>query len=589
MKIRTKMFFNTAIVMILLLGTLTYSMTTYTSDILMEKMEQDVEFSTSQLAQNIDSLLQSYEQMIDSLYTNSDLQHKLLKKYDKITDAQEVYFDYFLPYADMVRMSKNIFKLTLYTHNPTFQFADVKWINDEISQSDWYKAAEHSSQRLAKSWSSLGIDPYYRFRVFRLTQRMNNPVINSPVYVTLDLQEQLLESLISKENKNQRFIVCLPNGQVILDSFLDTKAPGDIREYDFYHQVEQAKANKAVYIEEKNERYLLTVKSLNSRTSVRGLKTIVLTPTGELTTKVTEMRRIAIILFISSIFISVITMYMISRKLTKRLMILASKMRKDNVSETYSHIALQGNDEITQLGRIYNQMMLRNSLLIKEVYDIGMNGKELELKAKESELYALQTQINPHYLFNTLNAIRGSLLKKGDKDNAEIIKLLARSFRNVLGKSGSVVRLDEEMGIVDTYLRIQSYRFGDRLHYHINIPKEHSTYQLPRLALQTLVENAIIHALEKNENETHIYIESQVMDHDRYHITVRDNGPGIPLAALNQIRQHLNDSSMEHEQNIGLRNIHQRLTCKYGHEYGLSMYSEEGKGTSVTIIIPLWM
>jgi sensor histidine kinase YesM len=553
----------------------------------MTKMEQDVGFSTSQLSQNIDSLLQSYEQVIDSLYTNSELQSRLLTQYDSIIEAQDVYFDYYLPFVNWVRGSKNILRLMVYTNNPTFQFADVKWIDDEIRQSEWFKTTQQPDKKLVKTWTNLGIDPYYRFRVIRLTQRMNNPIINSQVYVTIDLQEQLLQNLISKENQKQRFIIGLPNGQVVLDSFLDSKAPPSIEDYDFYNQIEQANEGKVVYVKENKERYLLTVKSLDSRSSVRGLKTIVLTPTGELTSKVNELKRLARMLCVSAIIIAVIMMYTISTKLTKRLMLLAAKMRTDNITQSYSQIALTGNDEISQLGLIYNQMILRNSLLIKEVYEFEFNKKELELRAKESELYALQTQINPHYLFNTLNAIRGNLLKKGDKENANIIKLLAQSFRNLLGKSGSVVRLEEEIGIVDTYLRIQSYRFGGRLQYHINIPKEHSTYQLPRLSLQTLVENAIIHALEKNEDDTLIYIESQVIDNQQYQIVVKDNGSGISPAALEQIRQQLNDPSMEHERNIGLRNVHQRLTQMYGPEYGLTILSEEGIGTSVTLMIPL--
>ncbi|WP_169082390.1 sensor histidine kinase [Paenibacillus sp. PL91] len=587
MKIRTKIFFTTALVVIFLLGSLTYFMTRFSSHILMTKMEQDVGFSTSQLSQNIDSLLQSYEQVIDSLYTNSELQSRLLTRYDSIIEAQDVYFDYYLPFVNWVRGSKNILRLMVYTNNPTFQFADVKWIDEEIKQSEWFKTTQQPDKKLVKTWTNLGIDPYYRFRVIRLTQRMNNPVIHSQVYVTIDLQEQLLQNLISKENQKQRFIIGLPNGQVVMDSFLNNKAPIRIQDYDFYKQIEQANEGKVVYVKENNERYLLTVKSLDTRSSVRGLKAIVLTPTGELTSKVNEMKRIAIILLVSSIIIAVIMMYTISSKLTKRLMLLAAKMRTDNITQSYSQIALTGNDEISQLGLIYNQMILRNSLLIKEVYEFEFNKKELELKAKESELYALQTQINPHYLFNTLNAIRGNLLKKGDKENANIIKLLAQSFRNLLGKSGSVVRLEEEIGIVDTYLRIQSYRFGGRLQYHIHIPKEHSAYQLPRLSLQTLVENAIIHALEKNEDDTLIYIESQVIDNQHYHIVVRDNGSGISPLALEKIRQQLNDSSMEHERNIGLRNVHQRLTQMYGPEYGLTIHSEEGRGTCVTLMIPL--
>ncbi|WP_409342265.1 sensor histidine kinase [Paenibacillus sp. MBLB4367] len=587
MKIRTKIFMANTLVAIILLGSLTFLTTRYSSNLLIKKMEEDVGYAVSQLAENVDNMLQSYEQVVDAQYANTDLKELITKRYDSYLDSYEVYLDHYTPSVNWVRASlRNVLRVMVYTDNPTFQFADVKLIDDSVRQAEWYKMGKRSDKPLVKTWTYLGQDMYYRFGVFRLTQKASSETNGGEMYMAIDLADLVLYDLVAKENEKQRFIIVLPDGHVVVDNYERSRQEQRLSDYPFHNQLENVSSYSGIFKDE-GKQYLLSMKELGSRASVRGLKVINLTPIDELRSKVSEMQRIAVILFIAAMLASVMLMYAISTGLTKRLMVLVSKIRRTNTDNLQSLVEIKGNDEISQLGHVFNDMMQRMDKLIKDMYEAEINSKELELKTKESELYALQTQINPHYLFNTLNAIRGNLLERGDGANAEIIYLLAQSFRNVLGRGGHIVRLSEELEIVETYLRIQQFRFGERLTYRIEVPKELQRFAVPRLSLQTLVENAIVHALEKSKKKTHIRVYALVLDDERYSVTVADNGPGMSPERLAETAARMNEETDSAEgKSIGLRNIHRRIGHLYGPAYGLRLKSEPGEGLKATIELP---
>ncbi|MBB6671629.1 cache domain-containing sensor histidine kinase [Cohnella nanjingensis] len=584
MSIRIKWFLANALVVLLLLGTLTLAMTVYSRDFIDQKIRENSRYSVSQLALNVDHLMQSYEQIMDYLYTNNNLQERLLAQYGSFPEAEQMYFETVDPVLQSVRGISQMTRLVFYTENPLFEFAGFVPIDEDVKRSDWYAAFRANPERV-KIWWPPRQDAFRHQGNFRLTQRLNNLNEDAELYVTMDLDVRLFDNLIANENKRHRFIVTLPDGSVVLDSHRSETYGANLRDYDFADRIGQADAG-SFRVRDGEDSDLLIYQTLVGRSSVRGMKVISLIPEDELIANANEIRRIAVLLLCGAVALSIALIYALSLGLTKRLTKLASAMRSVNTEQLKPMQGMKGNDEISALGRIFNGLIDRIDRLIKDVYQSEINRRELELRTKESELYALQTQINPHYLFNTLTAIRGSLLEKGDKENAETIKLLALSFRQVLGKSGQVIRLQEELETVDTYLRIQRFRFGERLSYEIAVPEAYRGYAVPRLALQTLVENAVVHALEQNENPTAIVIRAEEEAGGALRVTVADDGPGIPAAALAEIRRGLDEAAPTGEKHIGLRNIHQRLRHTFGPDYGLVLDSEAGAGTRVSMRLP---
>ncbi|WP_211748423.1 sensor histidine kinase [Paenibacillus sp. Marseille-Q4541] len=371
----------------------------------------------------------------------------------------------------------------------------------------------------------------------------------------------------------------MPNHSIVVDTSVEQRDIKDTKQLPFYNLIEENDDYSDVY-EEDGKKYLLTVQTLDSRSSIRGLKVIQMMPIDELFAKVNQMKDVAFILLIASGTVSIAAIYFISLRMTKRLMEFARQIKTMDIEKLTTTIEIRGNDEIGQLSHHFQQMIVRINQLIKEVY-------QADILKKEFELYALQAQINPHYLFNTLNAIRGSLLEKGDRENAEIIKLLALSFRKVLSKPSELNGVGEELEVVDTFLKIQVFRFGSRLRYSIDVPPDFLQLAIPRLSLQTLIENTIVHALEQSIGVTEVTITAERYDDQQVRITVSDNGPGLSGERLQEILAWINeDSEIARSNRVGLRNIHQRLQRTYGGSYGLQIESVQGQGTQVSIIIP---
>jgi sensor histidine kinase YesM len=582
--IRTKWFIANLLAVLFLLGTLTLTMTLYSRNSLYEKIRENSRYSVSQLALNVDHLMQSYEQIMDFLYTNYNLQERLLAQYDSFPEAEQMYFETVDPLLQSIRGSQQISNLVFYTENPLFQFAGFFPINDEVRRSDWYRAFR-SNPASVKSWWPPRKDTYRNVGVLRLTQRLNNLNPDAELYVTMDLNARLFDNLIANENKRHRFIVALPSGDIVLDSQLTDIFGRNLKDYSFYGELTESDSG-SVKVTDATGSYLLLYQTLGGRSSVRGTKVISLIPEGELLTNANEIQRIAFLLFGAAVGLSIAIVYFLSRGMTKRLLKLASAMKSVNSEQLQPIEEIKGNDEINALGRIFNGMIARIDRLIRDVYQSEINRRELELRTKESELYALQTQINPHYLFNTLTAIRGSLLENGDKDNAEMIRLLALSFRRMLGKSGQTIRLQEELETVDMYLRIQRFRFGDRLIYDIRVPEACRGCEAPRLALQTIVENAIVHALERSERPISIAIRADEAGPGLIKVEVEDDGPGMTKERLDEIRRGLDEAAPSGEKHIGLRNVHQRLQRSFGPPFGLEIDSRPGAGTRVTMLLP---
>lgn len=225
-----------------------------------------------------------------------------------------------------------------------------------------------------------------------------------------------------------------------------------------------------------------------------------------------------------------------------------------------------------------------------------MDVKLLEtLKNKQAEYLALQNQINPHFLYNTLEAIRGDALCEGAKGIADTTKALATFFRYTITEVGYEVTLEDELHNVENYFTIQQYRFGERLQMNIVMPEEDNQLmqaRIPKLTLQPLVENAILHGLENKVGSGTVTLLIEASEHNLY-ITIKDNGIGIEEEQLRKLNARFNQVAGEQERehfeqgSIALVNVNSRIRLLYGMEYGLHIYSVLGMGTKAKITLPM--
>lgn len=223
----------------------------------------------------------------------------------------------------------------------------------------------------------------------------------------------------------------------------------------------------------------------------------------------------------------------------------------------------------------------------------GLNA--IKLTSTHAEYRALQNQINPHFLYNTLEAIRSDAICEGSENIANITEALATFFRYTISNVNSMVTLEAEIKNSENYFAIQNFRFGDKISLKINMDDEDMDileYSIPKLTLQPIIENAIIHGLEYKVGKGTIEIDI-VTTEDRLIIKVTDDGVGIDEEVLSDINRQMNEiyaqaSAQNGNQKGGIAmiNVNNRIKLQFGEKYGLRMYSVKGLGTSVEVTLP---
>lgn len=204
---------------------------------------------------------------------------------------------------------------------------------------------------------------------------------------------------------------------------------------------------------------------------------------------------------------------------------------------------------------------------------------------KEVEFKMLASQINPHFLYNTLETIRMQARIHNQPDIEELAKMLAKIMRRNIQVSNTLQPLKSELKLVEYYLKIQDYRFHDRIHYRIETEGDIEPLKVMPLLIQPFVENAFVHGLEPKESGGEIVIRVEVRSH--LWITVTDNGCGMSMEKLDEVRRGLNDFENLDRTHIGICNVNQRIKLQYGEDYGVEFESKTGAGTKVCIKLPV--
>ncbi len=206
-------------------------------------------------------------------------------------------------------------------------------------------------------------------------------------------------------------------------------------------------------------------------------------------------------------------------------------------------------------------------------------------KLRKAEFELLQAQINPHFLYNTLDAIVWSAEAGNQKQVVKMVGSLSDFFRTSLNKGKETVTIREELQHVRSYLEIQQIRYQDILKYEIDVPESLYGYEIPKITVQPVVENALYHGIKEKRGGGTIRVEGSEDENDLF-IRVIDNGMGMDEERMAEVIRGLSDKNPEAKKIYGLYNVNERIRLGYGEEYGISMESAYGEGTTVTIHLP---
>ncbi len=270
----------------------------------------------------------------------------------------------------------------------------------------------------------------------------------------------------------------------------------------------------------------------------------------------------------------------ISNLVTKPLRQISEAIRKFSAGDFEQQVEVSTHDEVGEVAECFNRMVGDIRTLIDENYVIT-------LQEKESELTALQAQINPHFLYNTLDSLYWQAQEAENEELAETILALSQLFRMVLSQGKKEVTVGQEMELVSRYLQIQKVRFNKRLNYTIEVEESVRKARIPKLIVQPFVENAIVHGFENVSAPCQLKVRGKA-EGDYICFEIQDTGIGMRQDQIDAIWEKENEKYAK--QRVGrfaIKNIKERLQLKYHDDFKLEIQSDVGHGTTVTLMVPL--
>ena len=294
-----------------------------------------------------------------------------------------------------------------------------------------------------------------------------------------------------------------------------------------------------------------------------------------ITNKVEALAKNLIIISIGVLFVTILAGGIFSKLFSKPANDLAKAMQKfENDTDKFVFEPIEGTAEITSLTESFEHMVLQIQELVEKV-------RQEEISLRKTELKALQAQINPHFLYNTLDAIAWMCEEERHKDAVEMVNALARLFRISISRGHELISIEKEIEHAKSYLKIQNFRYKNQFTYDFEVDDTCLSYLCNKITLQPIIENAIYHGIDRMVDEGRIEIRI-FPDHEKIVFEVEDNGVGMTEEQCQEILQK--DSG--DKAGIGIKNVNDRIKIYFGEEYGITIRSELDEGTCVTITMP---
>lgn len=454
-------------------------------------------------------------------------------------------------------------------------------MNQEIPELSWYsKAMESPFNRSYQSFVEPGSEvgyPVQTANTFMAYHRVLRSIVSRQpqavlsFYFDASVSHEILKDIPFDEGQHLLFLS--PDNEPF---YTDDKS--------FYKRVESTaladkltdKPNGQLTWSEADQKYLV-VYDIGEQEGWKLVKPI---PYSQIYEAARTTRNLSFIIGFLFLLLSIIVVTYFSNAITKPLQKLSYHMNRFSTGDFDAEAEVKGRDEIAYLSRHFNLMVRRTNDLINERY-------KMKLVEKNAILKALEAEINPHFLYNALQAISTKALKNERYDIADMVDALALTLRYCIsGKD--IVRAREELKHIENYLSLQKARFGSRLQVTYEWQESMLELEIPKLSIQTLVENSIKHALEKVSSTVTIDIRAAITESHAI-ISVRDNGPGFSPGRLEQVRQSfLNEWKDREDENesIGLVNLNTRLKLLYGDEAELVIHTDK-TGTEMEMLLPL--
>jgi len=315
--------------------------------------------------------------------------------------------------------------------------------------------------------------------------------------------------------------------------------------------------------------------------SINGWKLVQLVPYDTVFKEIYDIRRANWLLFVLILIVFLLITLSLAYRISRPLKLLRKRMRELEDKGFYSTLSVSGPQETASLIETYNRM-------VKEIRGLLLRVKEEYEQKEEMRFRALQAQINPHFLLNTINNIKWMAYIRNDGEVGDMLSNLGGILEGSIGRGGSLTPLRQELDYIENYMGLMRMRFHD-IELVIDVPDELMEQEVIQIMLQPAIENSLIHGIEPSGEPGRITVSAH-HEGALFVLEVSDNGVGMTDERLAEIRLALElgeSGGEEISQRIGVRNVHDRLRLQYGEPYGIRIFSRLGQGTKVQYVLPV--
>ena len=533
-----------------------------------ERERHEMANIANSVSYNINSMVDNAGEIAKSIYTNKSVNSFLEKEYDSSSEYYGAYRDFFQNTILENVLGMNQITFTMYTDNDTVirggKIDNMTSLKKTKAYEDWLERGENEG--FFFTYERSGYANSYQRKIV-LLQNLDFFQSEHEQMLKIEFDYNNMMRMLRKMKFDNQVFVC--EGDNILLSNGSFGGVGKDFEQMTVKQKQGYKQSVTIHGAD------LDIYVLKSDSSI-GSAGMHFLP---------ELAFLVLI----NVILPMGMVILLNRSFTKRISGLSKVFQSVNSEHLVMMVHENGKDEIGSMIRNYNCMVKRTNELIQTVYKNKLKEQEILVGRKNAELLALQSQINPHFLFNALESIRMRSILKKEEETADMVEKLAIMQRQYVDWGNDSVRIEQELEFVKAYLSLQKYRFGERLNYSIEVEDECMGLQIPKLTVVTFVENACVHGIESKASPGWIFVRIYQKKEELW-IEIEDTGSGMEAEQIRKLEEDMQNVDIEmlkNKKSVGMLNACLRLKMCSENTAQFSLEGEEGAGTWVTIRIPV--
>ncbi|WAM36516.1 sensor histidine kinase [Caldicellulosiruptor acetigenus] len=537
-----------------------------------DKLHSQLENASNMTISNFKKAIELAINLAYTIYSDPRVIETVNTRYLSVEEFYDAYEKNIKPILQNARiLYPQISQITIYCDNPTILNADGLAFLTEEYKKFFQKGGKEGKNLYVLS----GLE-------------------NEKPYVSIVLNLNFYEQYVPKYQQSTiKKFLRIDLNRVYLNSILSTFKDGHIFIADeedtvyfsdllYYNQVGRL---SDLLKEEKNQTIVFEKLLSTEIPYFENWRYIVTTNNSGISKRLFEHQRNYLAIVVLCFVLAFFALFLIVNSVVSRLSVLARHIKKARKQQFESINIEAGKDEIGQVIEEFNIMAQKIKELLEKEIKYELRQKELALEKKQAEINALQSQINPHFLFNTLETIRMRSMLKKEFETANAIKLLAKLLKRSIRWENDLITIEEEILAIYYYLEIQKYRFGEKLKFEVEVEEDIKSTKIPKMTIQPLVENACVHGIENSKGEGRIVVKV-FKEGDMIVIRVEDNGKGMEDEKLAELLRAIKGLSSDKASSVGLKNVFRRLELFYDKDFSFDIFRGELGGLKVVIKIP---